>query len=148
MDLERFSAGPPEWDLVSTTVRTRTTGAVTATEYVPAVVGLPEIRPLPLIDSPAGKPVAEYVSDLPAESVAEICRVLIAEFCVDVWLPGFVTETVSVVGELTVHVNEVLPEAVPEEAVTVTVEVPVAVGVPVMAPELLIDRPAGSPVAE
>ncbi|MFI2736623.1 phosphotransferase family protein [Streptomyces sp. NPDC018711] len=33
MDLERFSAGPPEWDLVSTAVRTRTTGAVTQAEY-------------------------------------------------------------------------------------------------------------------
>jgi hypothetical protein len=33
MDLERFSAGPPEWDLVSTAVRARTTGAVTPTEY-------------------------------------------------------------------------------------------------------------------
>ncbi|MGW4289578.1 phosphotransferase [Streptomyces sp. NPDC004673] len=33
MDLERFSAGPPEWDLVSTAVRTKTTGAVTAAEY-------------------------------------------------------------------------------------------------------------------
>ena len=33
MDLERFSAGPPEWDLASTAVRARTTGAVTAPEY-------------------------------------------------------------------------------------------------------------------
>ncbi|MFJ3880894.1 phosphotransferase [Streptomyces sp. NPDC090077] len=33
MDLERFSAGPPEWDLVSTAVRARTTGAVTPAEY-------------------------------------------------------------------------------------------------------------------
>ncbi|MET8679975.1 aminoglycoside phosphotransferase family protein [Streptomyces sp. NPDC004647] len=33
MDLERFSLGPPEWDLVSTAVRTKTTGAVTAAEY-------------------------------------------------------------------------------------------------------------------
>lgn len=33
MDLERFSLGPPEWDLVSTAVRRRTTGAVTAAEY-------------------------------------------------------------------------------------------------------------------
>ncbi|MER6196029.1 aminoglycoside phosphotransferase family protein [Streptomyces sp. NPDC001586] len=33
MDLERFSVGPPEWDLVSTAVRAHTTGAVTATEY-------------------------------------------------------------------------------------------------------------------
>ncbi|WP_234016898.1 aminoglycoside phosphotransferase family protein [Streptomyces sp. LaPpAH-108] len=33
MDLARFSAGPPEWDLVSTAVRAKTTGAVTAAEY-------------------------------------------------------------------------------------------------------------------
>ncbi|WP_260988288.1 aminoglycoside phosphotransferase family protein [Streptomyces sp. CFMR 7] len=33
MDFERFSHGPPEWDLASTAVRTRTTGAVTESEY-------------------------------------------------------------------------------------------------------------------
>ncbi|WP_432125093.1 phosphotransferase family protein [Streptomyces sp. C10-9-1] len=33
MDLERFSVGPPEWDLVSTAVRARTTGAVSEHEY-------------------------------------------------------------------------------------------------------------------
>ncbi|MGW2544578.1 aminoglycoside phosphotransferase family protein [Kitasatospora sp. NPDC001574] len=33
MDLERFSKGPREWDLVSTAVRARTTGAVTEAEY-------------------------------------------------------------------------------------------------------------------
>ena len=33
MDFERFSLGPPEWDLVSTAVRCRTTGAVTEAEY-------------------------------------------------------------------------------------------------------------------
>ncbi|MFE2847407.1 aminoglycoside phosphotransferase family protein [Streptomyces scopuliridis] len=33
MDLERFSVGPPEWDLVSTAVRRKTTGAATAEEY-------------------------------------------------------------------------------------------------------------------
>ncbi|WP_327289660.1 aminoglycoside phosphotransferase family protein [Streptomyces sp. NBC_01198] len=33
MDLERFSVGPPEWDLTSTAVRTRTTGAVTEHDY-------------------------------------------------------------------------------------------------------------------
>ncbi|MFD8316273.1 aminoglycoside phosphotransferase family protein [Kitasatospora purpeofusca] len=33
MDLERFSIGPREWDLTSTAVRARTTGAVTASEY-------------------------------------------------------------------------------------------------------------------
>ncbi|WP_257135968.1 phosphotransferase family protein [Streptomyces sp. t99] len=33
MDLERFSVGLPEWDLVSTAVRAKTTGAVSAREY-------------------------------------------------------------------------------------------------------------------
>ncbi|OPC76800.1 aminoglycoside phosphotransferase [Embleya scabrispora] len=33
MDLERFSVGPPEWDLVSTAVRTKTTGATSPGEY-------------------------------------------------------------------------------------------------------------------
>lgn len=33
MDLERFAIGPPEWDLVSTAVSARTTGAVTRVEY-------------------------------------------------------------------------------------------------------------------
>ncbi|MFE0422333.1 aminoglycoside phosphotransferase family protein [Streptomyces sp. NPDC058953] len=33
MDLERFSVGPPEWDLVSTAVKLTTTGTVTADEY-------------------------------------------------------------------------------------------------------------------
>lgn len=33
MDLERFSVGPPEWDLVSTAVKRTTTGTITADEY-------------------------------------------------------------------------------------------------------------------
>ncbi|MFF4924165.1 hypothetical protein ACFY4B_26585 [Kitasatospora sp. NPDC001261] len=33
MDFERFSIGPREWDLTSTAVRARTTGAVTANDY-------------------------------------------------------------------------------------------------------------------
>ncbi|MFI1863721.1 aminoglycoside phosphotransferase family protein [Streptomyces jumonjinensis] len=33
MDLERFSVGPPEWDLVSTAVKLTTTGTITADEY-------------------------------------------------------------------------------------------------------------------
>jgi hypothetical protein len=33
MDLERASVGPPEWDLVSTAVRCRTTGAVSPADY-------------------------------------------------------------------------------------------------------------------
>ncbi|MFH9008726.1 phosphotransferase family protein [Streptomyces afghaniensis] len=33
MDFERVSVGPPEWDLVSTGVKTTTTRAVTEAEY-------------------------------------------------------------------------------------------------------------------
>ncbi|GAA1940188.1 phosphotransferase family protein [Kitasatospora viridis] len=33
MDLERASVGPPEWDLVSTAVRCRTTGAISPDDY-------------------------------------------------------------------------------------------------------------------
>ena len=67
-----------------------------------------------------------------------------------VWLPGFVTVTVFPVAELTVQVNAALPEApVVSFAVTVTLLDPAVVGVPLIRPlELLIDRPAGNPVAE
>ncbi len=49
-----------------------------------------------------------------------------------------------------VQLKLVLPAApVPSVAVTVTLEVPVALGVPEIRPvEELIDRPAGRPVAE
>src|SRR3569833_665135 len=50
--------------------------AVTVTEEVPAVVGVPEIRPLEaLIDSPAGRPVALLVSVWSFGSLAWICTV-------------------------------------------------------------------------
>src|SRR3954454_10020354 len=49
--------------------------AVTVTLLVAAVVGVPETRPEELIDRPAGRPDAVYVSVWqPAESVALICR--------------------------------------------------------------------------
>src|ERR1700722_16669226 len=49
--------------------------AVTVTLEVPAVVGVPEIRPEELIDRPAGSPLAVKVSVWPdAESVAPTCR--------------------------------------------------------------------------
>ncbi len=50
---------------------------------------------------------------------------------------------------LTVQVNVALPDCVPLVAVTVTVEVPAVVGVPLMTPvEALMDSPAGCPVAD
>ena len=62
--------------------------------------------------------------------------------------PGWGPPTPSPASGLTVQPNVVEPLAGPEEAVTVTVEVPAVVGVPVISPEELIDSPAGRPVAE
>ena len=66
---------------------------VTTTDEEPAVVGEPEMRPAELIDSPAGRPVAEYVRLRPPESVPEICK-LTEEPTVVVWVPGLVTVSV------------------------------------------------------
>ena len=50
---------------------------------------------------------------------------------------------------MTVQVNEADPVApVLSLALTVVVEVPAVVGVPVISPDELMDRPAGRPVAE
>ena len=50
---------------------------------------------------------------------------------------------------VTVQVNEADPVApVPSLALTVVVDVPAVVGVPVISPDELMDRAAGRPVAE
>src|SRR5258708_22027482 len=68
--------------------------AVTVTELVAAVVGVPVIRPEELMDRPAGRPVAEKVRVWPeAESLALTCK-LTAVPTVPDWLPGLLTVTV------------------------------------------------------
>src|SRR3984957_390055 len=85
--------------------------AVTVTLEVPAVVGVPEIRPAELIDRPAGSPLAVKVSVWPdAESVAPSCR-LTAVPTVPVWLPGLVTVTVLPV--LVLLARPAMPSGVP-----------------------------------
>src|SRR5580658_4976047 len=123
--------------------------AVTVTDEVPAVVGEPEMRPEVLTDRPAGSPVADQVRVWPlAESVPDSCRLTVAPTVV-VWLPGLVTVTVLPACGFTVHVKPADPLApVVSFAVTVTDEVPAVVGEPEMRPEVLTDRPAGSPVAD
>ena len=72
--------------------------AVTVTEEVPAVVGVPVIAPVELlIDSPAGRPVAPKVTELPpvVSWGAAIVRVLMAVPDTLDWLPGLVTERLS-----------------------------------------------------
>src|SRR5579862_1995530 len=123
--------------------------AVTVTLPLLAAVGVPEIRPEELMDSPAGSPVALKVRVCPeAESVAWTCR-LTAVPTVQDCAPGLVTVTVLAPAGFTVQLNVAEPEApVVSLAVTVTVEVPAVVGVPEISPdEELTDSPAGSPVA-
>jgi hypothetical protein len=118
--------------------------AVTVTVADPEAVGVPVIRPLELIDSPAGRPVAEKVGLPPPESVAASCNDTPEPTDADCE-PGFVTVTVG--GE-TAHVNDacpLLPHA--SVAVTVTVPVPAAVGAPVISPFEPIRSPAGRPLA-
>src|SRR5690348_4146233 len=86
--------------------------AVAVTVEVPAVVGVPVIRPEELIDSPGGRPVAAKVSVWPAaESVAWSCTPVMAVPTVPVWFPGFVTVTVLPLGFETVQVNDAVPDA-------------------------------------
>ena len=94
--------------------------AVTVTEEVPSLVGVPEMRPEELIDSPRGSPLALQVTAKPPESVADSCRATEVLRLVD-WLPGFVT--LIVFGPLTVQLNAADPETpvVVSFAVTVTV---------------------------
>src|SRR6185437_2333112 len=114
--------------------------AVTVTEDVPAAAGVPEISPAELIDSPAGRPVAVKVSVCPAaESVAEIC-LLNAVPTAPVCAPGLATVMVFPEAALTVKVKVADPVAlVLSLAVTVTLELTAAVGVPEISPEELID---------
>ena len=75
--------------------------AVTVTEQAHAVVGVPEIRPLDEMVSPAGRPVALKVKVAPDwESVAAICRLLMAAPEVLDCVPGLVTATVLLMAQV------------------------------------------------
>jgi hypothetical protein len=124
--------------------------ALTVTDEVPAVVGVPVMVPLEApIDSPAGNPVADHVmvgaGEL-CESVAVAVTGVMATPVLLDWLAMGVTETVLVMVQVKVAVPEA-PE--PSVALRVTDELPAVVGVPVMVPvEASMDSPAGSPVAD
>src|SRR5580700_6409934 len=104
--------------------------AVTVTLPVLAAVGVPEIRPEELMDSPAGNPVALNVSVCPdAESVAWTCR-LTAVPTVQDWLPGLVTVTmfpVPPLGKTSMPLTWALSLTVTNWMVTVPVLLAVAV---------------------
>ena len=81
--------------------------AVTVTEQAQAVVGVPLMTPLlELIESPAGRPVAEKVTELPpvVSCGALMVRLLIAEPDTLDCVPGLVTDRLS-----TFQVREIEP---------------------------------------
>jgi hypothetical protein len=82
--------------------------AVTVTEEVPGVVGVPEMVPLDeLIESPVGRPVADQVRVAPDwESVAESVTGVMAVPVTEDLAPGLVTATVLE----TVQVKAAVPE--------------------------------------
>ena len=122
--------------------------AFTVTEQVHGAVGVPVMAPVEaLMVRPAGRPVADQVKAWPDwVSVALFVRVVMAVPVTPDWAVWPATATVLVM----VQEKVVVPnEPAPSVAFTVTEQVHGAVGVPVMAPEVeLIDRPAGSPVAD
>ena len=91
--------------------------AVTVTDEVPAVVGVPLTVPVELsIDSPAGRPVADHVSvAVDEESVAVTSTGAMAVPDRSDWSPGLVTDTELVI----VQANEAESEK-PASSVAVT----------------------------
>jgi hypothetical protein len=123
--------------------------AFTVTELDPGVVGVPVMVPLvPLMESPAGKPVADHevMVAVEDESVAPLVSGVMAVPVTFDWTLWATTVTVLVIFQVKLVVAVRVCESV---AVTVTEQAQAVVGVPVMAPlEELIERPAGRPVAE
>ena len=114
---------------------------------VPVAVGVPEIAPEEFMLRPAGSPVAVQVygavpppATIEAEYAAPVkplgSEAVVIDRPAPIVMESVDVETLRWLGEL--------------ESVTVIegVLVPEAVGVPEMAPEELILRPAGSPVAD
>jgi hypothetical protein len=123
--------------------------AVTATELVPAVVGVPVMPPVEeSMERPAGSPVAEYEMVAVDEvSVAPVATEVMADPDTSVWLETLFEVTVLVMVQVKVA-NPKNPWGALSVAVTVTEQEHAVVGVPVMWPLLeLIDSPAGRPVA-
>jgi hypothetical protein len=115
--------------------------ALSVTVEVPAAVGVPEINPLPVFtDSPAGNPVALK---------------LVGEFVAMIWyekavptVPLAVVPLVITGGAVIVSVSVAVPVPLAFVALSVTIEVPAAVGVPEINPlPVFTDSPAGNPVA-
>jgi len=120
--------------------------AVTVTvPLVTVAVGVPEMAPVAgSIDMPFGRPVAlhEY------EPVPPLAVLVVDGYGRLTVHCGSVVGPESDIPELTFNVSDAFAVALDASvSVILTVDVPVAVGVPEIKPPLLIVNPAGSPVA-
>jgi hypothetical protein len=122
--------------------------AVTVTEQLHAVVGVPEMVPVAgSTVRPAGRPVAlKEIATIEEVSMVGTGRGLIAVPDGVDWSPGPVMVTVLMM----VQLNDVESEKPdPSVATTTTGKTPPVVGVPVIDPVVgSMDSPAGSPVAD
>jgi hypothetical protein len=116
--------------------------ALRVTVDVPATAGVPEIAPLVVLTlKPEGRPVAPK---------------LVGEFVAVIWYENAAPTVALAVATLviegaaitTLNVSVALPAPVAFVALSVTVDVPVAVGVPEISPLLVLTlKPAGNPAA-
>ena len=139
--------------IVDVAVRPAPSLAVTVTLYVPSAVGQPEIVPFDeLMVTPAGRPLADHVTVplLPeTENVMLTCEFTVTDTVVR---EGVIENVVTGVGVVPVTVMRIAAVAVwptLSVAVTVTLNVPAAVGAPEIVPfdELMV-TPAGRPLAD
>ena len=115
------------------------TRTVMPENVVAGVPMVPVMRPVLEIASPlGGVPPKAYVHGVFAQLVVS-CRLTLLP-TVLAWLPGAVTVGLAATTQVKATVLLVLPSL----TVIETLEVPVAVGVPVIRPLELIDRPAGN----
>jgi hypothetical protein len=116
--------------------------ALNVTVEVPAAVGVPEINPLVLLtDNPPGNPVAPKL-------VGVFVAVIWYENAVPTVPLAVVALVITGAPTAIVSVRVAWPAPLALVALSVTVEVPAAVGVPEINPlVVLTDNPAGNPVA-
>jgi hypothetical protein len=116
--------------------------ALTVTLDVPAAVGVPEIKPVVVfIVRPAGKPEA-------LKLVGEFVAVTWYEKAVPTFPLAVVALVITGAATVTVSVSVALPVPAMFVALTVTPDVPPAVGVPEINPVAVFTvRPAGKPEA-
>ena len=112
---------------------------VIMTTDVPAAVGVPDIAPVPLMESPAGRPLAEneYGCNPPIPFTEAVYGV-----------PASPTGNPGMFSPRTVMTSEALALWPPEsETLTVALNTPGCEAEPEMAPLLFMETPPGRPVA-